>query len=238
LEQVNANQNFRELADFFSSIQYLHLVPQLIREPDRSVGRANDPYGGDFLERIARTSARTRDARLRRIQEALKVAVPQLAALELWRDPVNGTPHLRGKYEHWRAQGAWQAEDQFSDGTLRLLGLLWAVLDGSGPLLLEEPELSLHSEVVRFVPQMLARVQRRSGRQVFVSSHAPELLDDPGIGVDEVFLLTPGAEGTVVQSLQADPAVAVILEHDGSLAEIVPAKTRPPGAQQLALFEP
>ena len=141
------------MADFFTSIRYLHIVPQLVREPDRSVGRRNDPFGGDFLEQIARTPEKTQKARLHRILEALRVAVPQLKELELWRD-VRGTPHLRGKYEHWRPQGAWQTEEQFSDGTLRLMGLLWAVLDGSGPLLLEEPELSLHPEVVRFIPQM------------------------------------------------------------------------------------
>jgi hypothetical protein len=55
--------------------------------------------------------------------------------LEFYRDPAKGTPHLRGKYEHWRPRGAWQTEGQFSDGTLRLLGLLWAVLDRTGPLL-------------------------------------------------------------------------------------------------------
>ena len=64
LEQVNVNQPFRELVTFFGSIRYLHLVPQLVREPDRSVGRSNDPFGGDFLEQVARTQERTRTARL------------------------------------------------------------------------------------------------------------------------------------------------------------------------------
>lgn len=36
LEQVSVNQPFRDLAAFFGSIRYLHLVPQLVREPDRS----------------------------------------------------------------------------------------------------------------------------------------------------------------------------------------------------------
>ena len=78
-----------------------------------------------------------------------------------WLYVARGTPHLRGRYQHWRAQGAWQSEEQFSDGTLRLMGLLWAAMDKGGPLLLEEPELSLHPEIVRVLPQMLARVQRR-----------------------------------------------------------------------------
>ncbi len=37
LEQVNVNRSFRDLTVFFESIRYLHIVPQLVREPDRSV---------------------------------------------------------------------------------------------------------------------------------------------------------------------------------------------------------
>ena len=55
LEQVSANKRFRELADFFAGVRYLHIVPQLIREPERSVGRSRDPFGGDFLEQLFRT---------------------------------------------------------------------------------------------------------------------------------------------------------------------------------------
>lgn len=235
LEQVNVNREFRDIASFFSSIRYLHIVPQLVREPDRSVGRANDPFGGDFLEQVAKTPEKTQKAHLRRIQEALRVAVPQLKEIELWRD-ARGTPHLRGKYEHWRPQGAWQTEEQFSDGTLRLMGLLWAILEKGGSLLLEEPELSLHSEVVRFLPQMMARVQRRTGRQIFVSTHSPELLRDDGIGLDEVLLLIPGREGTDVKTAASQQDIRDLLEGGLSLAEAVIPKTNPQNAKQLSLF--
>ena len=235
LEQVNVNREFRELATFFASIRYLHIVPQLVREPDRSVGRTNDPFGGDFLEQIARSPERTRSARLRRIQDALRIAVPQLGEIELWRDD-RGTPHLRGKYEHWRPQGAWQTEEQFSDGTLRLLGLLWVAMEGGGPLLLEEPELSLHPEIVRYLPQMFARLQRRTGRQVFISTHSPELLRDEGIALDEALLLVPGKEGTDVKPAASFRDIADLLQGGLSLAEILIPKTRPERAQQLTLY--
>lgn len=235
LQQVNVNREFRAVADFLGSVRYLHLVPQLVREPDRSVGRRNDPFGGDFLEQVARIPDKTQRSRLRRIRDALRVAVPQLAALELSRDD-RGTPHLRGRYEHWRPQGGWQTEDQFSDGTLRLLGLLWVVLDGSGPLLLEEPELSLHPEVVRFIPQMFARMQRRSGRQVIVSTHSTDLLRDEGIGLDEVMLLQPGSEGTSVRLARDLRDIEALLEGGLSLADAVVPATRPRDAKQLMLF--
>lgn len=235
LQQVNENKEFRPVFDAFASVRYLHIVPQLIREPDRSVGKTNDPYGGDFLEQLASTPEKTLRSRLSKIAGALRVAVPQLSELELIRD-TRGTPHLRGKYEHWRPKGAWQNEDQFSDGTLRLLGLLWAVAETGGPLLLEEPELSLHPEVVRFLPQMFARMQRRSGRQIITSTHSTDLLKDEGIGLDELLLLMPGPEGTAVRTAAEFREVEDLLQGGSTLAEAILPLTRPERAEQLALF--
>lgn len=236
LEQVNVNREFRDVANFFMSVRYLHIIPQLIREPNRSVGWRNDPFGSDFLEQIARTQEKTQKARLRRIRDALRVAVPQLSELELFRDN-RGAPHLRGKYEHWRPQGAWQTEEDFSDGTLRLMGLFWAALDGSGPLLLEEPELSLHPEVIRFIPQMLVRMHRRSRRQVLISTHSSDLLGDEGIGLDEVLLLEPSTEGTSIKPAKDFAGLKELLDHGVNLAEAVIPHTRPEKVEQLALFE-
>ncbi|MCC7370339.1 MAG: AAA family ATPase [Chloroflexi bacterium] len=235
LEQINQNRQFRDVADFFDSVRYRHMVPQLVREPDRSIGRVEDPFGGDFLEQVTRTSEKVRQARLRRVQQALSIAVPQLSEIELWRD-ARGTPHMRGKYKHWRPTGAWQTEDQFSDGTLRLMGLLWAVLDGTGPLLLEEPELSLHPGVVKVLPQLLYRVQRRANRQIVCSSHSRDLLEDPGIRLDEVLVLRPGEEGTVVQPAGDFKMIQPLLDGGVSLADALLPMTQPPDVIQLALF--
>jgi predicted ATPase len=236
VEQISANKKFRELASFFSSIRYLHLVPQLVREPDRSVGRENDPYGGDFLERVASTQKKTRDSRLKKLTGALKIAVPQLNELVLDRD-VRGFWHLKARYAHWRPQGAWQTEESFSDGTLRLLGLLWAILDSGGPLLLEEPELSLHPAVVQQMPQMFWRMQRSSGRQVLVTTHSEALLSDPGIGLDEIHLLNPSPEGTTITSGIDQLDVRDLLEGGVSLGDAILPKAKPANVNQLTLFE-
>ena len=235
LEQVNVNREFRELVDFLGSVRYRHIVPQLVRDPDRSVGRENDPFGGDFLEQLARTQTRTLRSRLRRITEALQVAVPQLQDLELHRDD-RGTPHMRGRYEHWRQQGAWQDERDLSDGTLRLLGFLWSVIDGSSPLLLEEPELSLHPEVVRHLPQLIARAQRGGGRQIIMSTHSADLLQDRGIGMDEALLLIPTNEGTEVQSAGSKFEIRQLLEAGLSMAEAAIPYTSPENLERLPMF--
>ncbi|MGH2499460.1 MAG: AAA family ATPase [Candidatus Limnocylindria bacterium] len=235
LEQVNANKAFRQVAQFLSEVRYLHIVPQLVREPDRSGGRSRDPYGGDFLEQLATTPKRTLESRLRRINDALRVAVPQLKQLELYRDK-RGVPHLRGLYEHWRPQAGWQSESQFSDGTLRLLGLLWAFLDGTAPVLLEEPELSLHAAVVGQIPRMMARIARSGGRQVFVSTHSADLLSDPGIAPEEVVLLQPTKEDTAVRVASDDEQIRALLGGGVTVADAVIPRTAPIDAAQLALF--
>jgi predicted ATPase len=234
LEQVQANKNFREVADFLLTARYLHIVPQLVREPDRSVGKKNDPYGGDFLEQIAGTRKDTQESRLRLICDALRIAVPQLSELKIGRDQ-RGTPHLLGRYLNWRPHGQWQNEERFSDGTLRLLGLLWVALDGSGPLLLEEPELSLHPEVVRVIPQMFARLQRKTGRQILISTHSPDLLQDKGIGLDELLVLMPDQEGSTVKAASAIDGIKLLMEGAASPADILIPYTKPKDVGQLML---
>lgn len=236
LQQVNANKEFRPIAEALAQIRYLHLVPQLVREPDRSVGKIRDPFGGDFLEQLARTPKKTLDARLRRIAAVLKVAVPQLQELVLERDQGSGVPHLKGLYKHWRPKAGWQTEEHFSDGTLRLLGLLWVFLDGSAPLLLEEPELSLHTAVVRHVPVIMARLGRKTGRQTIVSTHSAELLSDPGISAEEIVMILPTAEGSAVSAASNHQQVKALVEGGLSMAEAVLPRTAPANTHQLALF--
>jgi predicted ATPase len=238
LEQTFANRAFRAIADFFGTVHYYHLVPQLVREPERYVNPQADPYGGDFLARIAGTQTRTRDARLCHIQRALQVAVPQMRELKLGKDD-QGIPHLYGNYEHWRPRGAWQTEADLSDGTLRLLGLLWAILDGSGPLLLEEPELSLHPEIVRYIPQIMHRVQRarkRQYRQILLSTHSSDLLRDEGIAADEILLFIPTQEGSEIKVGAEIAEVRTLLEAGVSAAEAVLPHTQPANACQLTFF--
>jgi predicted ATPase len=235
LEQINSNRTFREIADFFNTIRYYHIIPQLIRDPARSVGRKFDPYGGDFLEQLADTLENPEEARLHRIQEALRIAVPQLEELTLYRDN-RGVPHLKAKYTHWRSKGAWQTEADFSDGTLRLMGLLWALLDSNGPLILEEPELSLHAEVVRYIPEMIASLQKEKARQILISTHSSDLLSDPGIAADEVLLLRPTGDGTKVEVGIDVAEIKPLLDAGLPIAEAIMPHTRPPRAEKLSSF--
>ena len=216
----------------------LHLVPQLLRHPEafQGAGVSEDPYGRNFLEMVAKTPEKTRRARLRKIEAALREAVPQLKNLTDTKDE-NGIPHLEAIYEHWRPDAGRQREDQFSDGTIRLIGLFWSLLEGDSPLLLEEPELSLHSEIVGKLPALFFRLQRKGKRQIFVSTHSWDLLADKGIGAEEVIQLIPDQEGTEVKKTSDIKEVGALLEGGLSVADAVLPRTKPPGLQQLSLYE-
>lgn len=240
LEQINTNSEFRELARFFEGVTYLHLVPQLVRYSREfsGPGPVGDPFGRSFLDRIGRTQEKTRRSRLKLIEKALTLAVPQLKELTFLNDSAEGgIPHLEAIYDHWRPHGARQREREFSDGTLRLLGLLWSLLEGDSMLLLEEPELSLNAGIVQQLAPMIFRLQRKRGRQVLATTHSAELLTDGGIAPEEVLLLTPAREGTEV-ILAADIAeVRALLKGGQSVADAVLPRTVPDLARQLSLFE-
>jgi len=240
LEQIQVNAEFRELATFLGQTTYLHIVPQLLKYADQIGGKLleDDPFGQGFLERVAKAQPRTRDSRLRKIGKALALAVPQFKELRFLPDSVNGRPHLEALYSHYRPNAGWQREDQFSDGTLRLLGLLWVLLEGDSLLLLEEPELSLNDAIVREIPLLLQKIQRdrkRRTRQVLVSTHSEALLSNPGIDARGVLLLEPTPEGTVIRLIDNKEKTA--LSSGLSVAEVVLPRTYPKAADQLGFWE-
>ncbi len=235
LENTNTNAKFREIAKFLESTTYMHLVPQLLRHPELSAPSTpeGDPFGQRFLERVAKANEKNRAAYLKKMEDALNIAVPQLQELKMVRDEM-GRPHLEAKYKHWRPRGARQREDQFSDGTLRLIGLLWCLLEGHSPLLLEEPELSLNDAIVERIPSLIDRLQRKRVQQVFMSTHSYALLGNPGIDGRNVLILEPGTEGTIVRGVTKQEAT--LLKSGLSIAEVLLPKTRPESAEKIRLI--
>jgi predicted ATPase len=238
LEQINTNRAFREVADFFSSVTYLHLVPQLLKHAEELGGyrMENDPFGQAFLERIAKTPEKTSHARLLKIEAVLRVCVPNMRNLRFVRDEVTGTPHLEALYEHWRPDAGWQREDQFSDGTLRLLGIMWSLLEGNSLLLLEEPELSLNEDIVRQIHKLIWRMQRQAKyrRQIFITTHSEALLEDRSIDPREVVRLETTKDGTTV--VEATEEEKKMIAAGYTIAEALLPKVKPAQAEQLSLF--
>ena len=230
LEQPNANKDFRVIQQFLQNVEYLNVVPQMVRESASSSysGDKEDYYGRNFLKRLALLNDNTRRSYFRKINEFLKLAVPQLEELSFVKDEI-GVPHLEARYVHWRTRGSKQQEMQFSDGTLRLIGFLFALIDSNGVLLLEEPEINLHPGIVAQLPEFIAKIQRvkKGGRQVFITTHSYDILSNEGIAPEEVLLLTNSPEGTEVEVLSNVEKAKNILAAGFSMADVVMPLTKP-----------
>jgi predicted ATPase len=241
LENVTTNGRFREVAVFFGGIAYRHLFPQSAREETRRSGGALGGQPADesvraFLEEVMAAPARARAARIARIETALKLVLPQLESLSLAR--LNeGRLRLETIFQHWRTREGL-SQDHFSDGTLRLISILWSLLENESLLLLEEPELSLHPSVVRHLPGLIYRLKRRRHGQVILTTHSQELLSDRGIDGREVLLCLPSREGGAeVIPAAALPDVEALVEGGLSLGEVVLPRSQSARIEELGFFQ-
>ena len=118
------------------------------------------------------------------------------------------------------------------------------MFEGSGPVLLEEPELSLHPEVVRSLPQMLKQLQeeirkmkRKGGyeaRQILISTHSEEMLSDGGIGAEEVLRIEPSSEGAIIVGPDEEDIIA--LKAGLTVADVILPKSAPKNGQLVFDF--
>lgn len=236
LEQITSNAKFRDIGKFFSEINYLHIVPQMIKHADYIGGNhlEDDPYGQDFLRNIARTSPSVRDSRLKKIKEALALAVPQFQELKFEKDEM-GRPHLNALYKHHRPKGGWQKEDQFSDGTLRLIGILWSLMETSSLLLLEEPEISLNDAIIEQLPIIIGKVRpSKKKRQVIITTHSEKILSNKGIDARSIVLLESTPDGS--KARHSDEIENDAIRSGFSVAEVMLPKARPTNIDQMSLW--
>ncbi|MCF8237374.1 MAG: AAA family ATPase [Saprospiraceae bacterium] len=236
LEQPNANKDFREIHAVINDLQYLNIIPQLVRDASSYFLAKNkeDFFGRNLLDRIARTPQSVRDSYLSKINRVLVLAVPQLNQLSFIKDEL-GIPHLEAIYTHWRPKAGKQSEDQFSDGTLRLIGFLWALLDGNETVLLEEPELYLHAEIVKQLPEFISKLQKKKSgeRQVIITTHSYDLLSNEGIGGNEIIVLINSKDGTLAKLASEVPDINALLKSGFSPAESVIPSVTPPSIKEI-----
>jgi len=107
-------------------------------------------------------------------------------------------------------------------------------MEGDSLLLLEEPELSLHSSIVRELPGLMWRIMSKKKRQVIISTHSPDILADQSIGAEDIFLLTPGKEGTRVQAAASQTDIMRLIQSGIPISEVVIPQTQPPLLQSFS----
>ncbi|MFN3076439.1 MAG: AAA family ATPase [Alphaproteobacteria bacterium] len=175
---------FRPVFDALSRIEVYNLNP-------RSIAAMQRPDRGDKLRRDGSNAASvlqklTPEAH-ERIKEYLSRIVPGVSDVGTKvlgsQETIEFRQSVRGLEHPWRFLAA-----SMSDGTLRAFGILLAIFQTGGkppPLIgLEEPEVALHPAAANVLLSALREGSRHS--QVLVTSHSPDLLDNPDIPVDSL----------------------------------------------------
>jgi hypothetical protein len=219
-------------------MKYIHIVPQFLKHPEmfKKESALTDDYSFDFLERIVDMPEGVRQSRLSKIETALKIVVPQLKDIKLVLD--SSGPHFEAVFDHWEPS-AVQREDQFSDGTLRLIGIIWALFEDNSLLLLEEPEVSLNASILNLIPSLIYRItgKKKKKQQILISTHSIDLLSNAGIGGEEVLVFEPGKEGTEIKPSSSFEDIRLLLESGLKPSEIMVPLIRPKNIVDMELFE-
>ena len=184
---------FRPVYEALSSMGFYSINPDMIRD-------LQAPGSGDLLVRdgsnltsVLRQLAERDDAGKRRIEEYLSSIVPGVTGVDVREVPPKATLEFRqevaGSSDPWRLLAG-----NMSDGTLRALGILVALFQGSNVALvgIEEPEVALHPAAVGALRDALREASHST--QVIVTTHSPDLLDSADIDV-ELFLAVYAEKG-------------------------------------------
>ena len=136
------------------------------------------------------------------IEEYLALVDPNVREVYVKAFGSKLTLEFRQKIEGDRYKGRFSANNM-SDGTLRALGVLVALLQGNQdtqkrvPLVgIEEPETALHPGAVAVLLDGLRDAANRT--QVIITTHSPELLDDKHLDVNSILAVEAHDGGTVI----------------------------------------
>lgn len=213
---------FRPVFDALSTMGFYNLNPKLMRELQKPQdGRLLKPVGENIASVIGHLQ-RVAPDRVETIKEYLRSVVPMVHGME--RKAIGPMETLEFRQDMAGAKHPWKFLAQnMSDGTLRALGVLTALLQSNSdysPTLvgIEEPETALHPAASAALREVL--VQASETTQVLVTSHSPDLLDDAGIDAESV--LSVVSEGGETKIAPLDQASRQMLrEHLFSAGELL-----------------
>lgn len=201
---LGGDARFQSLLEFLKQIAVYAISPESLRIPQRySPFKPLDRHGSNWAsilrdqpeeawkpELVSALQQLTGNVEDIRISEAASYVAVEF----LHRDSVSG-----------RSQ--WFDAARESDGTLRMAGILTALLQEPPlPVVgIEEPELTVHPGAIPLLHDFLQQSSRRS--QILVTTHSPELLDL--VDVEDVRVVSRGPGGTTVAPMAREQKAAV-----------------------------
>ncbi len=235
---------FRPVFDALSHMGFYNLNPdhmKALQTPDKGDLLARDGSNlASVLERMSKAGPRGKE----RVEEYLARVVPGIEGVDPVRVGHMETVEFRQRVES--AKDPWRFPAiNMSDGTLRALGVLVALFQQSSPqrvplIGIEEPEMALHPAAAGILLDCLRDGARQA--QVLVTSHSPDLLDDPKLANDNLLAVIAEEGRTLIAPLD-DASRSALKDHLYTAGELLrlnqlqPAMASIPAPGQLKLFD-
>jgi predicted ATPase len=235
LVRVSGLAEFRPVYDAMSTMVFYNLDPHLIRNFEKSTSPNVLAQSGKNLPGVLLRLQSESPKIAIRIGEYLKVILPGLERLHA--EQVGPAEYI----QFWQGSLKNQAAAKFlqmdmSDGTLRALGVLTAIFQFAdrfhmaGSLVgIEEPEAALHPAAAGVLRGALREASTHS--QVIVTSHSPDLLDDPSIPESEILAVSAEEGATNIGPLD-DAARSAVRDKLFTAGELLRMNQLQPEPQQ------
>jgi predicted ATPase len=191
----------REVFDVLSGAHFYNIYPEDFRLPQQ---HDNGDYllrSGKNIASVVRNLENNYPTQFERVCEYLRQIIEPLQGISYRSlgpaETIEFLQRVAGQKHSWRFFAS-----QMSDGTLRSLAILVALFQvnptkESGLVLgIEEPEATIHPAACAVLTDALIEASRT--KQVIVTTHSPELLEHPGLDVEDL---------RIVQSFDGDTKI-------------------------------
>ncbi|NNB88231.1 AAA family ATPase [Corallococcus exiguus] len=221
---------FLPVFNALSNMGFYSLQPEQLRalqSPDKGEILTRD--GSNLPSVLERMEKQSGALTKRRIEEYLRAIVPGLIGVEPSRVGHMETLQFIQKLNDTNDVYEFPAINM-SDGTLRALGILVALFQTRvEPRIqlvgIEEPEVALHPAAAGVLRDALRDASQYT--QVIVTSHSPELLDDPSIQGDEILSVVAEQGASLIAPVDAETRSA-LKDRLYTVGELLKANQLPP----------
>ncbi|MFT6178566.1 MAG: putative ATPase [Paracoccaceae bacterium] len=199
LVRLSGEPDFGAVFKLLSGMSFYNLVPDAIREIQPvDEGQRLLRNGGNLASVFSQLPVKTKE----RVIDYLGAIVPGIESVKGKTIAGRETLEFKQTTEDEEKTQTFLASNM-SDGTLRALGVLVAVLQGNAtapdtlPLVgIEEPEIALHPAASGILFDILREASE--DHQVIVTSHSPDLLDNDQIADNDLLSVALVDGATVI----------------------------------------
>lgn len=227
LQLVGGDARLQPLVHALQGIAVYSIFPDTLRAPQKySPVKPMSRHGDNWVSIL-------KDQPAESWKPELVAAIHKLTGDTEDIQVASAASYLVVELRHASANGKpkWLDAAQESDGTLRVAGILTALLqEPAVPVIgVEEPELTVHPGAIPLLYEYLVQARRRS--QILVTTHSPELLDR--VAPEEVRVVARSADGETRVSRMAAHQREIVKRGLMSLGEVMRTEGLEP--EQLAL---